>query len=143
GAGWLIRGFSNLRLTDPGFVADGRLLFDVGLQGSSFRDQAAVITASKDLHDRIRGLNGVAGVGATNSFPLRGAQENSLLLQFSGQPFDSANPPGSRQRFVTPGFFDAMGVKLFAGRDFNADDKQGTTQVVIVNRTFVRRYLSG
>jgi predicted permease len=143
GAGWLIRGFSSLRLTDPGFVADGRLLFDVVLQGPNFRDQAAVLAATKDLHERLRALNGVVAVGSTNSFPLRGAQENSLLLQFNGQPFDSANPPGSRQRFVTPGFFDAMGVKLFEGRDFNADDKQGTTQVVIVNRTFVRRYLSG
>ena len=31
-AGWLIRGFANLRDTDPGFVADKRLLFDVAFR---------------------------------------------------------------------------------------------------------------
>ena len=50
---------------------------------------------------------------------------------------------GTRQRFVSPGFFAAMGIRLLAGRDFTPDDRQGTTPVAIVNRTFVRRYLDG
>ena len=36
GAGWLVRGFSNLRNTDAGFVADKRLLFDVSFLGPRY-----------------------------------------------------------------------------------------------------------
>jgi putative ABC transport system permease protein len=36
-----------------------------------------------------------------------------------------------------------MGIKLLAGRGFTADDRQGSTPVAIVNRTFARRYLAG
>jgi ABC-type antimicrobial peptide transport system permease subunit len=36
-----------------------------------------------------------------------------------------------------------MGIHQLAGRDFNDHDRQGTTSVAIVNRTFVNRYLSG
>ena len=143
GAGWLIRGFERLRATSPGFVTDNRLVFDVSLQGPRFRENAAVVAAWNDLFDRLRALGGVAAVGATSSFPLRGTQENSLFVQLRGETMDPAQPMGSRQRFATPGLFAAMGVRLLAGRDFNSDDRQGTAPVAIVNNTFVRRYLSG
>src|SRR5262249_37577785 len=50
---------------------------------------------------------------------------------------------GAHSRFVSAGFFEAMGIKLVAGRTFNADDRRGTQPVALVNRAFVRRYLQG
>jgi predicted permease len=143
GAGWLVRSFQHLWATDPGFVADGRLMFDVSLQGPKFQNQPAVIAATNDLLTRLRAISGVADVGLTSNFPLRGSIENSLLVQFHGEPFDSVNPPGTRQRIASPGFFKAMGIRLLSGRDFTDDDKQGTTPVAIVNRTFMKRNLGG
>ena len=143
GAGWLIRGFSQLRATDPGFVADKRLLFDVLLQGPKYNDGAAVVAGWNTIFDRIRSIPGVAAVGSISAFPLRGTQENSLLIQLRGETMDPANPMGSRQRFASPGLFKAMGIKLLAGRDFTTDDRQGSVPVAIVNHTFVKRYLSG
>src|SRR5258706_4876437 len=46
-------------------------------------------------------------------------------------------------RLVSPGFFTAMGVPLLSGRDFSDDDRRTTAAVTIVNRAFVRRYMSG
>jgi ABC-type antimicrobial peptide transport system permease subunit len=60
-----------------------------------------------------------------------------------GDSLQSADRQAARQRLVTPGFFDAMGVPLLAGRDFTADDRRDTAPVAIVNREFVRRYLNG
>ena len=48
---------------------------------------------------------------------------------------------------VTPGFFDLMGIRMVAGRDFNDRDAsplgENTDRVAIVNQAFVRRYLAG
>jgi putative ABC transport system permease protein len=143
GAGWLIRGFQNLRSTSPGFVADHRLVFDVSLQGPKYRDGAAVVAAWTELLDRLRGVRGVAAVGSTSSFPLRGTQESSLFVQLRGETMDPAQPMGSRQRAVSPGLFATMGVRLLAGRDFTMDDRLNTARVAIVNNTFAKRYLSG
>jgi predicted permease len=41
---------------------------------------------------------------------------------------------------VVPGYFDAMGMALEAGRDFKAADQPGSPRVVIVNQTLARRY---
>jgi putative ABC transport system permease protein len=118
-------------------------VFDVALQGPKYNNPAAVVAGWNDLFDRLRPLPGVAAVGATSHFPLRGAPENSLRVQLRGEALDPENPMGSRQRFATPGLFTAMGVRQLAGRDFSMDDRQGTALVAIVNNTFVRRYLAG
>jgi putative ABC transport system permease protein len=143
GAGWLVQSFSKLRATDPGFVAAGRLLVDVRPDPAKVRGPDQTIAWTQNLFDRLRAIPGVAAVGSTFAFPLRGTLDNSVLLQFQGQAFDAARPLGSRMRLVTPGFFAAMGIPIAAGRDFGADDRRNTSAVAIVNREFVRRYLDG
>jgi putative ABC transport system permease protein len=143
GAGWLVRGFANLRSTDLGFVADKRILFDVTFQGARYPTQPAVHTARTDLINAVRALHGVTEVGAAQAFPLKGTLESSLIMQFHGEPMDPATPMGTRQRFVSPGFFAAMGTKVRQGRDFGAEDVPGSTAAAIVNRTWVKRYANG
>ncbi len=143
GAGWLVRGFSNLRNTDAGFVSDGRLIFDVSFLGPRYPSSDAVRQAQSDLVSGVRNVSGVTNVGLVSAYPMRGTLEGSLLAQFHGEPFDAANAPGTRQRFAGPGLFAAMGTKIIRGRDFGSQDVQGAAPVAIVNRVFVQRYLRG
>jgi predicted permease len=143
GAGWLVRGFSNLRNTNLGFVADKRLVFDVSFLGPKYPNGDAVRTSGRLLIDRIAALPGVTAVGATSHFPFRSTPEGSLLAQLHGEPFDPAHPIGTRQRIVSPGYFSATGTTLPQGRDFGPDDRAGSAPVAIVNKTFVKQYLSG
>ncbi len=86
GAGWLVRDFGRLRNTDPGFVAEGRLVFDVTLQGPNFPDQPKVMAGFVDLFDRLRGLPGVTAVGSTFNFPLKPVTENALIGTYRRRP---------------------------------------------------------
>ncbi len=143
GAGWLVRGFANLRSTDLGFTTDNRLIFDVTFLGPKYPNPAAVDTASRTLRERVAALPGVTGVGATSNFPFKNTLEGSLIAAFHGESVDPAHPMGVRQRIVSPGYFQATGTRLLQGRDFGPDDRQGTRAVAIINRGFVKRYLNG
>jgi predicted permease len=143
GAGWLVRGFSNLRSTDAGFVPDKRLLFDVTFLGPRYQTPDAVRQAQIDLVTAVSGVHGVTGVGLVSAYPMRGTLESSLLAQFHGEALDPTNPPGTRQRFAGPGLFAAMGTPIIKGRDFGTGDLPNTVRVAIVNRVFVDRYLKG
>jgi len=143
GAGWLVRGFANLRNTDLGFATDKRLLFDVSFLGPKYPNPESVRTASRTLMERVAALPGVTAVSATSNFPMRNTPENSLILQFHGGTVDPAHPMGARQRLVSEGYFRTTGTKLLQGRDFEPDDRAGTRPVAIVNKTFVKRYLEG
>jgi len=143
GAGWLVRGFSSLRNTDAGFVASQRLIFDMSFQGARYPNANVVRQAATDVIGAVRGISGVSEAGAVSGFPMRGTLEGSLLLQFHGEPFDPSDPRGTRQRFVTPGLFAAMGTKIVAGRDFGSQDGPDAQPSAIVNRAFVTRYMGG
>jgi putative ABC transport system permease protein len=143
GAGWLVRGFSNLRSADAGFVADKRLVFDASFLGPRFQSPDAVRQAQSDFMTAVHNVRGVTDVGLVSAYPLSGRLENSLLLQFHGEAYDAANPAGGRGRFVTPGLFAAMGTPILKGRDFTTGDLQSTVKVAVVNRAFVDRYLKG
>jgi putative ABC transport system permease protein len=143
GAGWLVRGFASLRTTDLGFVAENRLIFDVAFLGPKYPNPAAVDTAARTLMDRLAPLPGVTGVGATSNFPFRNNLEGSLIARFHGGTLDPAHPIGTRQRIVSPGYFQATGTKLLEGRDFGPDDRANTRPVAIINKAFVKRYLAG
>ena len=143
GAGWLVRGFANLRNTNVGFATDHRVIFDLTFLGPRYPNGDVVHTTRTDLTNAVRALPGVTGVGTASSFPMRGTLEGSLILQFRGEAPDPNRAQGARRRFVSPGFFAAMGRPITQGRDFGPEDVPGSTATAIVNRTFVNRYLAG
>jgi putative ABC transport system permease protein len=56
-------------------------------------------------------------------------------------PLNSARP--AVMNVIAPGAFEALGIPLRQGRDFNDGDRAGTPQVVIVNEALVRAALAG
>ena len=59
-------------------------------------------------------------------------------------PFRMADQPGERVgsgfKIVTARYFQALGLRLTAGRFLDERDTQGSPLVVVVNESFVRRY---
>ena len=43
--------------------------------------------------------------------------------------------------YVSPDYFDAMGIRLLRGRNFTAADRFGGPMVIVVNEEFARRYV--
>ena len=90
----------------------------------------------------MRGLPGVAGAALSFTTPVaRGGRNTQIVV-----PPDS--PLGRRERMswvnlVSPGWFDTLGLRLTAGRDFTAHDRKGAPAVIVVNRAFARRFLPG
>jgi len=91
--------------------------------------------------DRLRAA-GAADVAMTSSLPLQHEWDATAFADLRSQPGTPPDQrPNGRVRFVTPGFFSLMGIKLLAGRTFTDADRPGAPPVAIVNATFVRRFL--
>ncbi|MBY0497261.1 MAG: ABC transporter permease [Cyanobacteria bacterium] len=140
GAAWLVQSFARLRAVDPGFASAGRLVVDVR-PTQRFDNPQAASAWSDDLFSRIRAAVGDAPVGAANLFPLRGDNDGGLNVELSHEPPDPSRVRGGRMRFITPGYFEAMGIKLIGGRLLTDDDRSTSERVALVNRAFVRQFL--
>src|SRR5262249_50275383 len=46
-------------------------------------------------------------------------------------------------QMVTPGFFDAFGIRMIKGRSFTEQDTSDATRVAVVNENFANRYFPG
>ena len=139
GAGWLVQSFARLRAIDPGFIADGRLVVDVRTT-KTFTEPAAAFAYSAELFSRIRAAVPDAKVGAGATVPLRGDPVNALNVEIQGEASDPNKIRGGQVRFATPGYFEALGIKLISGRTFTDDDRQTSERVAVVNRAFVRQF---
>ena len=139
GAGWLVQSLARLRSVDAGFDARARLVLEVR-PTRRFAQPAAGIAWANEMISRVRAASGDALVGAASTFPLRPDRDGALDVEILGDAPDPSHTHGGHSRFIGPGFFEAMGIKVVAGRSFTDDDRPGTQRVAIVNRAFVRRY---
>lgn len=138
GAGWLVQSFARLRSTDPGFIASGRLVIDIR-PTRAFNGPPDAHAWVDALRGTVRAASGDARVGAATTFPFQADRDGTLNVQVVGAP--EIDMKGARVRSAGPGFFEALSVKLVAGRLFTDADRRDTARVAIVNRAFVRTFL--
>jgi predicted permease len=95
-----------------------------------------------DVQRRIAGLPGVRHVGAAALLPLAAEMGDWGLTIEGYTPPPNQGSPGDWQ-VVTPGYMEAMGLTLHAGRTFDARDGMNAPLAMIVSRSFERQYFAG
>jgi putative ABC transport system permease protein len=138
GAGLLIRTYNELLDVDPGFDTDGILTLRVAARASD-----GYVDFLHDAVERIAALPGVEGAGMVRPLPLRGDTFQGEGLEFrivGREAVDDADLPEAYLRFVGPGYFDAIGIPLLSGRDFDDRDDAEAPFVGIISRTAAERY---
>ena len=140
GAGLLVRSYGHIQSASPGFNPQNVLSFRLSLPNSKYKGPA-VTNFYKQLTERIKALPGVEDVGTTYSLPMSSVALAWGPITIEGYvPKNSADFIMSNERFVSPGYFSAMGVPLVKGRLFDARDVKDAQQTVIVNENLAQRF---
>ncbi|HEX6464151.1 MAG TPA: ABC transporter permease [Vicinamibacterales bacterium] len=135
----LMRSFASLLRLDPGFRPSHVLTAVVNLPPARYKDTADAAAFFTRLVDRVRALPGVGGAGLSSDLPWTGYDENTGF-GIVGRQFPPHEGPEARYHFLTPGFIEAVGLPLRAGRDVRPSDVPKAPLVVLVNESTARRY---
>jgi putative ABC transport system permease protein len=138
GAGLMIRSFVELQRVNPGYDPANVLTFGLNVPQSRYPTPAARASFGTQLRERMAGLPGVTAVGAAFPLPLGGQVMNGRY----GGAEAIADPTLFRQadyRVVVPGYFEAMGTRLLAGRTFTEADLADSAATVVVDRKLAER----
>ena len=140
GAGLLFASFRRVLAVDPGFNPDGVLTVSVNLPRARYGDDTKLRGFTDEALRRLRALPGVSAAGATNTIPMGGNNNDSVILAegYQMSPGESVISPSSVD--VTPGYFEAMGVSLVKGRVFDDRDHSTARRTVIVDEKLARRF---
>jgi putative ABC transport system permease protein len=143
GAGLLIRSFREIVTVGIGFHTERITLADVELPSSRYPDDAS---RSRFFHawlDRAAGRLGMTSVGIVDNPPLHRISMSNFYIAGRPDP-PPAELPIADKLHASPGYFQAVDLRLEAGRWFTDRDlaltEKGGNAVVIVNRAFVRQF---
>jgi putative ABC transport system permease protein len=140
GAGLLINSVWRLSQVDLGVREDGVLTFNLALPQAKYGETPSVTAFYDRLVADIATVPGVEAAGVTSRTPLRGG--NNGWYSIVGVPVPDPRPV-IEIRNATPGFFQALGIQLVAGRMLvDADHRQGA-DVVVVSQALVDALLPG
>jgi putative ABC transport system permease protein len=141
GAGMLLATLVALQSTNTGFNMSSVLALHVPIVSYS-RPPEQTASFYREVLRRVGELPGVARVAIGTIVPWRDAGTFGPGFQFSVEGYAKANgeeDPRARFRTVSPGFFEALGVPIIAGRDFTDADRRDKEKVVIVSQSLAKR----
>ncbi len=139
GAGLFIRTFTSLITTPLGFDPARLLIVNVDASRSkeALADKAAF---ARRVTDAASEVPGVSRASLSYLTPLSG-RNWTHRVQVSDGPTLARAEQTTWVNAVAPGWFDTYRMRLVAGRDVAMTDAPGSDAVVVVNETFVRRFV--
>jgi putative ABC transport system permease protein len=142
GAVLLMRTFVNLLRVDPGFDSRHVLIGEVALTSDRYAEETDLLEFYRRSVEEIATIPGVAAVGTIYPLPLYGRQvTTSVDVEGVPRAGSLALQPLVSLRFASPGYFEAAGLRLIAGRFLDPSDTADAHSVAVVNQTFVRELL--
>ncbi len=143
GSALTIRSFINLSRIDPGFDAHNVLTTRIALPGQTYSTPELADGFYRRLGQRIREIPGVQAAGFARVLPLA-SQMGDAGLRINGKP-TPANVPGRSADWqaASPGYFEAMRIRLISGRFFDQRDAIDGQPVIVINQQLAREYFPG
>ena len=143
GAGLLTKTLWALSHAPLGFTPENVMTLRTSLPVSSvspYRDFGTTSEFYRRVLEEVNAIPGVISAGYTTFLPLTNPGGTSPFT-VEGAP---SPPPGesndANHRVISPDYFRTIGVKLRAGRFFQATDVPGSLAVAMVNEAMARQY---
>jgi predicted permease len=142
GASLVARSFVAVLAADRGYEPHGILTARLPLPAREFSKERRVVVLD-EIIARLTSVPGVTHAAATDILPLIDLE---FPRSFAMPPPGGTNRPVTVQvmsRTVSRDYFATLGMRVIDGRGFGDADTRESLPAMVVNRTFVQRYLGG
>ena len=159
GAGLLLRSFVGLVTVDRGYDPANVIAARVRNPDTAIRPDTRpesipeLLAAGRRFQEslleetaRLEDLSEVAAVGLASRLPLAsspGGTTTTVMPAGAPEPTDPGDLPRARLNIVSPGYFDAMRLRLVSGRAFTPLDGTAGPPVLVINETLAREVFGG
>lgn len=141
GAGLLVRTSSEISRVDPGFDSSGILAFRVSGSYDEPGGYDRIVQRINTTIDELRVLPGVEEVATSRWLPGASSQDQTEYRLVEARS-DRELTMSAERRIVSPSYFEVMRIALLEG-SLCERPQRGDISQVMVNRSFVDRYLGG
>ena len=141
-SGLLLRALLRVQATPPGFTPAGVVTLRTTLPMPKYQSLDKRVAFHAGVVEQVRALPGVESAAYVSFLPMV-MTGGIWTIEAEGHPTQPGEGRTASMRYVTPGYFQTLGIPLVAGRDVSDADTAGTLQVAVVSQSFVDRYWPG
>jgi putative ABC transport system permease protein len=127
----------------PGFATAEMLTGEFRLPAVKYATPERISQFMTSALSAIRAVPGVRSAGFIRSMPLSGNWGGVQYATESQGDLTTTKAPAAQQNTISDGLVATMGMRLVAGRDFDARDRADAPPVAIVNEALARRTWPG
>ncbi len=128
---------------DPGFDTEGLISYAVALPSARYADDETRLAFVDDYLPELEAIPGVNSAAVANIMPLSGHWGTFFMVKAAPNRDSEEANPVVLNRFVSPSYFETVGIELVKGRRFDDfDGREGGAQSIIVNEQFVQTHLA-
>jgi predicted permease len=136
-----VRGLVRSLHSNFGFEPQNAMLVETSLSMAGYKGEQIPLM-QKRMIEALENIPGVTGVGTVDRLPLYYGANASNVFTDQTADLSPANAAASAATYnISPGYFDAAGTTLLAGRRLSWHDDKQAPRVAVVNREFARRVL--
>ena len=143
GAGLLLKSYEHLRSTDMGCTTRNVLTLHTGLPDARYTTPAERANFFDALLDRIRNVPGITAAGIVEAVPGQGYWGDTHFTIVEHPPLPQGSGIFALNRTADPRYFEAMGIPILRGRTFNPSLRLNLANEIIVDQTFVNKFMPG
>jgi putative ABC transport system permease protein len=123
---------------DLGFGGTESVVMQVSLPQARFQTPESIVLHVDEALLSLRSVPGVVRAGAVSRVPGAPGVFGATPVTKAGAPPSIGKPTLPVLLYASPDYFAAMGIRLIAGRTFNAADKKGAPPVAILSESAAR-----
>jgi putative ABC transport system permease protein len=138
-AGLLIRTVSQLQRVDPGFDYSQSLKMDLGLPSLRYSTAQKRADFYRELTKRVQSLPGVVSAGVVTPLPVTSGFD-STGIDIEYQLVQPGHEPMVDRYIMTPGYLQALGIRLQRGREITEQDGENAPLVLLVSEGLAARF---
>ncbi len=140
GAGLLIHSFAKALAVDPGFNPKGVVTARIVIPAAHRANAEVANKFMERLGQTLREVPGVTSTSFAGATPFQGGLSiNAFTLENDTLPPGSPQP-GAFRVLVSPGYAEALGLKLIEGRFFEEADRDPKRRVFVVDESFAKKF---
>jgi putative ABC transport system permease protein len=143
GTGMMVLLVRHVTHTDMGFDEKNLWTARLSLRGPIRSDPGAMRNWSTSTLGQVQAVPGVISAAMANELPLLGGEQRRFEAvgeNPAGQTLAGETMRKAEYNTVSTAYFETMRIPLHQGRVFSAEDREGSTPVVIVNETMARQF---
>jgi putative ABC transport system permease protein len=140
-SGLMIRTFIAMRQVQPGFTQPDQVqTFRIAIPPGLIDDAPQAARTHQNVAERLAQVPGVASVGMATHITMDG-EDNGNPLEVEHFPVPEGQlPPLRRYKSVAPGYFEAMGNRIVAGRSITWTDVYEQRRVIVISEALAREH---